>query len=124
MEAASRCIRAALDAGITCFDSADSYANGVAEARGITSLIDVPGRGRFILALYSGGNSAFIRAGTVRRNVIEFEWAGETFRVECAGPVSPTGDRPVFAMLQTGAKVQAFSFGSGGAPNQYRSAGR
>ncbi len=31
VEAASRCIRAAIDAGITCFDSADSYANGVAE---------------------------------------------------------------------------------------------
>ena len=31
VEAASRCIRAALDAGITCFDSADSYANGMAE---------------------------------------------------------------------------------------------
>jgi aryl-alcohol dehydrogenase-like predicted oxidoreductase len=31
VEAASRCVRAALDAGITSFDSADSYANGVAE---------------------------------------------------------------------------------------------
>ena len=31
VEAASRCVRAALDAGITSFDTADSYANGVAE---------------------------------------------------------------------------------------------
>jgi aryl-alcohol dehydrogenase-like predicted oxidoreductase len=31
VETASRCIRAAIDAGITSFDSADSYANGVAE---------------------------------------------------------------------------------------------
>jgi hypothetical protein len=98
-----------------------SDANGVAEARGLTSLIDVPGRGRFVLALYSGGNPAFIQAGTVRRNLIEFEWAGETFRVECAGPVSSTGDRPVYAILQTGVAVEAFSFGSGGAPNQWRS---
>jgi aryl-alcohol dehydrogenase-like predicted oxidoreductase len=31
VETASRCIRAAIDGGITSFDSADSYANGVAE---------------------------------------------------------------------------------------------
>lgn len=31
MAAASACVRAALDAGITSFDSADSYANGAAE---------------------------------------------------------------------------------------------
>jgi len=98
--------------------AADS--SGVVEARGLTSLIDVPGRGRFVAALYAGGNPAFVRAGSVKGNTLEFEWAGETFRVECSAPVSPTGDRPLFVMLQPLVKVAGFSFGTGGAPNQYR----
>jgi RNA polymerase sigma-70 factor (ECF subfamily) len=93
---------------------------GVVNTSGLTVTIDVPGRGRFVLALYQGGNPAFIRAGTISGNALEFEWAGETFRVECAMPITPTGVRPVYAILQTRAKASAFRFGSGGAPGQYR----
>jgi hypothetical protein len=98
--------------------AADS--NGVTEARGLTSLIDVPGRGRFVVALYSGGNPGFVRTGAVKGNALEFEWAGETFRVECSAPISPTGDRPLFVMLQPRAAIASFGFGSGGAPAQFR----
>jgi RNA polymerase sigma-70 factor, ECF subfamily len=102
------------------------YVNGrfAAEAsgenQGLTSVIDVPRRGRFVMALYQGGNHAFIEAGSVKGNTLEFEWAGETFRVECTAPISPNGDRPLFVMLQTRANVSAYRFSSGGAPNQYR----
>jgi len=93
---------------------------GATEARGLTFRIDIPGRGRFVTALYSGGNSRFTRAGSVKGNSLEFEWAGELFRVECTGPISPSGDRPLFVMLQTGATGGAIVFSAGGAPNQYR----
>jgi RNA polymerase sigma-70 factor (ECF subfamily) len=95
-------------------------AGGATPTRGLTSLIDVPGRGRYVVALYRGGNPAFIQAGSVKGNALEFEWAGETFRVECSAPISPNGDRPIFAILQTRPTVTTFAFASGGAPNQYR----
>jgi hypothetical protein len=98
--------------------AADS--GGLAQFRGLTFRIDVPGRGRFVAALYQGGNSAFTQAGSVKGNSLEFEWAGELFRVECTAPISPTGDRPLFVMLQPAAAVRAIAFSIGGAPGQYR----
>jgi hypothetical protein len=98
--------------------AADS--GGITQVRGLTFRIDVPGRGRFVTALYPGGNRRFTQAGSVKGSSLEFEWAGELFRVECTAPISPTGDRPVFVMLQPDAAIRSIGFSAGGAPNQYR----
>jgi hypothetical protein len=94
-------------------------ASGVAEAKGITAIIDLPARGRYVLALDPQGNSGFLPAGSIDGGVMEFQSGGDQFRIECSAPIAAGGRRPLFVFLQQGVSVDAPAFGSGGAPSLF-----
>jgi hypothetical protein len=93
---------------------------GVAEAKGMTALLDLPARGRYVLALDPQGNSAFLQAGFIDGGIIEFQSGGDQFRIECSAPVTTGGRRPIFVLRQRSIGPNWQGFGSGGAPSQYR----
>jgi hypothetical protein len=95
--------------------AADS--GGVSEVKGATATIDLPARGRYVLALDPQGNSGFLPAGSVDGGAVEFQFGGDQFRIECSAPVAPGGRRPLFVFLQQGVSVKSPRFGSGGAPS-------
>jgi hypothetical protein len=53
-------------------------------------------------------------------DAIEFAWGGERFRVQCSAPLGGGGERPVIVYLRPADSITSVSFGSGGAPAQYR----
>ena len=64
---------------------------GVVKATGLTVTVAVPGRGQYVLALDTQGNSRFVRAGSATGQTIEFQSGGDRYRVECSAPVAADG---------------------------------
>jgi hypothetical protein len=91
--------------------AADS--GGVVEAKGASVSVSVRGLGTFILVVDRQTNRNFVENGHVSGNAMEFEHAGERFRVECTAPIAGGGSRPLYVYLRAGSG-DGSTFGSGG----------
>jgi len=95
-------------------------AGGVEEVSGRSAIVDVPGRGRFVLTLDAHGDPRFSQAGSAQGNSIEFQSGSDRFRVECSAPVTVGANVPVYVYFKPDATIRHPRFGSGGAPDPQR----
>lgn len=51
----------------------------------------LPGRGRQVFSLAPNAELGFHRAGEVRGSSLTIAWGGDTYQIECDGPIAPGG---------------------------------
>lgn len=94
-------------------------AEGALDARGLSLWMELPGDGRYVLAVVPDENPRFVQAGSVEGKAMEFHANGHTFRIESSEIVAGSTARPLY-LLHDPARVEELNFGSGGAAGLYR----
>ena len=89
---------------------------GLGEASGNRVFVQLRGRGNYLLTLEPRGDTRFVRAGTAKGNIIEFQTGGDIFRIACTAPVTRGQDRSVYLYEMRDPKVDSSGFGGGAPP--------
>jgi len=78
--------------------------------------VAIPSYGYFAVALDPGLDPRFIKAGTVKGNILEFAAGANLFRVESSAAIADGGERPIFAIAQPDGRVTSVNFAGGFLP--------
>ena len=89
---------------------------GANSASGPAITLDVPGVGRFVLALDPLNNAAYARAGTVRRNSLDFHAGPHEIRVQCTAAISTGIEQPLYVLEELDPRVKNLLIGARGKP--------
>ncbi len=87
---------------------------------GATLWFRLAGLGRYLIALDPAQNPAFVKAGTVNGNSLEFQIGGDQYRIDCSKPMATGATRNVYVYhdpefeSQVKPEIQDAMFGSAG----------
>jgi hypothetical protein len=87
---------------------------------GATLWFRLAGLGRFLIALDPAQNPAFVKAGTVNGNSLEFQIGGDQYRIACSKPMATGPSRDIYVYhdpefeSQVKPEIQDAMFGSAG----------
>jgi hypothetical protein len=87
---------------------------------GATLWFRLAGLGRFLIALDPAQNPAFVKAGTLKGNALEFQMGGDQYRIECSKPMATGATRDIYVYhdlefeSQVKPEIRDTMFGSAG----------